>query len=176
MTLWLERKEKVLRHDRYLRWCEDGRPPLNSVNTLHKHDVTHVFMTREPSAKAVPFTRLADAYGATQFSSCLAQFIVETNNPGVSHAEIRRRAARYRLPFNKVPVYHKAKFWESDFPRYRHASDEYDVIHAKPSQYDTRNREIPGQFDTALVNMGDGGAVGVHGTFMIIYYPHQRHN
>ena len=31
MTLWLERREKILRHDRYVNWCLAGRPALTST-------------------------------------------------------------------------------------------------------------------------------------------------
>ncbi|PSS15390.1 hypothetical protein PHLCEN_2v3287 [Hermanssonia centrifuga] len=52
MTLWLERKEKVLRHNQYIQWCEAGRPPLQIINPLHKLHTSHVKMTRYPSAKS----------------------------------------------------------------------------------------------------------------------------
>ena len=165
MTLWLERKEKVLQHDRYVKWCQAGRPSWHVINSLHVNHSSHIQMTREPSVKAVPFYSLVDDYGAQDFAIRLAEYIVGFNDSSgiLSRAQIRRLAENVRLPFNKVPVYHKAKFWEADFPRYRHASDEFDVVHSTPARQDKRGNVVPGRFDTALLNDGSGGAVGVQG-------------
>ncbi|PSR97382.1 hypothetical protein PHLCEN_2v4327 [Hermanssonia centrifuga] len=163
MTLWLERKEKILRHEQYMQWCQLGRPALDVVNPLHAKQDSHVKMTRYPSAKAVSFDHLASAYGARDFRLCLSRFIVRHNDPTCSRAHVEHLAANLRLNFRAVATYHKAKFWESDFPRYRHASDEYDVVHVTPSRFNTRQREVPGRFDTVLVNDGSGGLLGVQG-------------
>lgn len=121
MTVWLERKEKVLRYEQYIKWQESNQQSLADLNPLHKHSVSHVFMTREPSAKAVPFYRVKTVYGAADFESCLVDFVARFNNPDASSRELKIIASRVRLRFGKMPVYHKAKFWEADFPRYRHA-------------------------------------------------------
>ena len=86
MTLWLERKEKVLQHDRYIRWCQASHPALQAMNELHKHQDSHILMTREPSVKAVSFERLASEYGAVDFSSCLTQYALTYNDPALSAA------------------------------------------------------------------------------------------
>ncbi|KIP06193.1 hypothetical protein PHLGIDRAFT_107242 [Phlebiopsis gigantea 11061_1 CR5-6] len=165
MTLWLERREKITRHERYIKWRLTGQQTVYSnVNgPLYKHRESHVLMTREPSVKAVLFDRLNSEYGALDFERCVALWIAGFNHPTASARENKAIAAGLRLGFDAVPVYHKAKFWESDFPRYRHASDEYDVVHSRPSRQDKRGRGVPGRFDTALVNLGAGGAVGVDG-------------
>ncbi|KAF7796673.1 hypothetical protein EIP86_007856 [Pleurotus ostreatoroseus] len=168
MTLWLERKEKILRHERYVKWVQDGRPPLSVINPLHHHHSSHIKMTRNPSATAT-FERLGTRYGATQFRECLARFVAQRNNPDARPTELNYLTAVQPILFNKVPVYHKARFWESDFPLYRHASDNYDVIHVRPAREDKEGQIVSaGRFDTALVNDGTGGAVGVkavrHGT------------
>lgn len=166
MTVWLERKEKILRFDRYIRWRQDDQrraAPVVDPTSLYQHSETHILMTREPSAKAVPIHRLISDYGATDFERCLAQFIARFNYPDASPRELKIIAARVLIRFDRVPVYHKAKFWGADFPRYRHASDEYDVVHATPSRFNKRVDRIPGRFDTALVNTGAGRTVGVSG-------------
>lgn len=121
-------------------------------------------MTRKPSIKAVPFYCLQDVYGAADFEKHLAEFVVRFNNPELSCTRVARLAANYHIPFDKVPIYHKAKFWESDFPQYRHASDEFNVLHSTPARKDTRGEHVPGRFDTVLINDGSGGSVGVNGT------------
>lgn len=165
MTVWLERKEKVSRYERYIRWRESGQQEPAALNPLYRQVIgSHVHMTRGPSLKAVPFHRLASDYGAQDFEASLRHFIVKFNNPTLSAGQVKALVPSVRLRnFDRVPVYHKAKFWEVDFPRYRHASDEYDVIHATPSRLDKRGKIIPGRFDTALVNLGAGKSVGVRG-------------
>ena len=164
MTLWLERKEKILRFERYIKWYDSGQRAVQDLNPLHRHCETHVLMTREPSAKAVTFHRLEVEYGAKDFEERLSQFVIKQNNPAASLAQVENLANDLALGFAKVPVYHKAKFWETDFPRYRHASDEYDVIHATPAHRDKRGNVVSGRFDTGLVNLRSGGAIGVKGT------------
>ena len=118
-------------------------------------------MTKTPSEKAVSFRQLGEAYGAVSFEKAL-RFIAEYNNPHTSPRDLPFLADVLPLMFDNVWVYHKAKFWESDFCLYRNASDEYDVVHCTPARRDRRGHEIPGRFDTALINDGTGGHVGVH--------------
>ncbi|KAJ3554685.1 hypothetical protein NM688_g2979 [Phlebia brevispora] len=159
MTLWLERKEKVLRHAQYISWVQNGRPPFETMNPLHRHHTSHIKMARHPSRKAaVTFEQLGTQYGATQFRECLSRFIAEHNHPEASTAELNYIASTQPILFHKVRVFHKARFWEHDFPLYRHASDQYDVIHVRPAR-----GNVPGRFDTALINDGTGGAVGIKG-------------
>jgi hypothetical protein len=120
-------------------------------------------MTAYPSIRSLDFARLAEDYGTIDFAFCLSQFIVRFNHPAICPAQLNRLSANFQLCFNTVAVSHKEKFWESDFPLYRRASDKYDVVHARPARKDTRQRTIPGQFDTVLVNMGNGRQLGIEG-------------
>lgn len=165
MTLWLERKEKVLRHAAYIKWCHDGRPPLTNMNAPYTKSETHIFMTRFPSAKSVSFEKLGRDYGATDFRQELVHFIVRYHNPDASAASVRSKVSKYYLPFDAVPVYHKAKIWDADFLRYRHASDDYDVVHSVSAWKDKQGNRIPSRFDTALINTGLGGLSDVNGAY-----------
>ena len=133
------------------------------MNPLHRNHTSHIKMTRHPSIGGVTFDQLASYYGVTHFRECIARFIVNYNYPEALQAQWEWHAAVLPLQFCKVPVFHKAKFWEGDFPLYRHASDEYDVVHATPGRFDKRGHPIAGRFDTALVNEGTGGSIGVRG-------------
>jgi hypothetical protein len=44
-----------------------------------------------------------------------------------------------------------------------HGETVADSIHAQPARSDKYGKEIPGQFDTALVNYNEGGITGVKG-------------
>lgn len=169
MTLWLERREKILRHADYVVWRERGCPSISKVNPLHTQQQGHIHMTRHPSAKAVSFSRLQDDYGARDFQVELARYIIRTNDPMVTRGRLKSLASGYQFKFHAVPIYHKAKLWDSDFPLYRHASDEYDVIHVFPARPGKRGKTIPARFDTALVNTGKGSQIGVEGKPEIAY-------
>ncbi|KAH8080741.1 hypothetical protein BXZ70DRAFT_910952, partial [Cristinia sonorae] len=53
MTLWLERREKLVRHERYIAWCLAGRPSLQSLTHLmHEPPPDRMKMTKHPSKKA----------------------------------------------------------------------------------------------------------------------------
>ena len=77
MTNWLERKEKIFRHDQYIKWRKNGSP-----NPKSKHSVTwqppgleldrHLCMAKHPSAHAVPIDCLVISYGAAYFRPALA--------------------------------------------------------------------------------------------------------
>ena len=161
MTRWIERKEKIMNHEKYIQWCLNGKPPLVSIyptETLPKLN-----MTKFPSAKAVSFDILNQAYTATMFKHALTHFIIQRQNPDMSYAEVERYVPSRTLLFNKVPVYHKAKFWLGHKETFRLQSDEYDVLHVHPPHKGTDKTIIPGRFDTALVNMGYGEHIGVDG-------------
>ena len=81
----------------------------------------------------------------------------------MSYAEVQKYALSRNLGFDKVPVYHKAKFWLGHKEAYRIQSDEYDVVHVQPSVLNKENIVIPGRFDTVMVNMGLGQYIGVNG-------------
>jgi hypothetical protein len=83
MTQWLERKEKIIRHEQYLKWHLHGpgdraphqsRPPDLCFSRTQK-------LTKHPSAKAVSIQRLICDYGATYFREALARYIAQQQNP-----------------------------------------------------------------------------------------------
>ncbi|OJT07538.1 hypothetical protein TRAPUB_1634 [Trametes pubescens] len=194
MTLWLERREKVQRHDVFLKWRladsnsvaphvnSSTEPSSSSPSTAlppsapsQSHPVhplpvpaapmfTSVRMTRHPSAKGVPISRLIADYGATYFHDALARFLVKYNNPELSAAQTERAASAFYVPFNTVSVYHKIKFVLGDVQDFLdRPAQPTDVIHARPARTGKYGKGVPGRFDTALVNDGRGAATGVEG-------------
>lgn len=57
MTLWLERKEKVLRHDLFIKWRNTRPPPP-------KPPIPRIRMTKNPTISSLLFDDIADNYGA----------------------------------------------------------------------------------------------------------------
>ncbi|KAJ7624091.1 hypothetical protein DFH06DRAFT_1446337 [Mycena polygramma] len=159
MTLWLERKEKILRHDQV------SRPPV--VENLHPGIVYErkLVMPKHPTHKSVTFKAIQKNYGAKFFDEALSRYIAQLSDPGLTRSQVEAAANNIDLLFNAVPVFERIKFSTSD----PHASPNgpedkiIDSIHVQPAHKLPNGDEIPARFDTALVNTGDGGMTGVGG-------------
>lgn len=66
MTIWLERREKVFRHQLFIDWRVSGQQPASTVPAEPEHH-THIKMTRFPSISGVSFDKLVTDYGAVDF-------------------------------------------------------------------------------------------------------------
>ncbi|KAF8886786.1 hypothetical protein BD779DRAFT_1611686 [Infundibulicybe gibba] len=159
MTIWLERKEKILRHEKFIRWRE---LTIETPSTLVQHQVIlptvaperQVKMTKHPTVRSVAISRLIDDYGAKHFTIALARFIVMIRNPDLrTNRLIEDKASDLHMYLSSVPVYHVAKFIAKYPAQADDESTTLDSIHAKPARKNpTRNKEVvPGRFDTALI-------------------------
>jgi hypothetical protein len=178
MTVWLERHEKIFRHAKYIKWEASGRHRPNPTpgeranpGILYRRQLQ---MTKHPSKKGVRFQTIIHDYGATSFRDALARFVAAVRDPHLRGAQLQQATASVRFYFNTVHVYHKIKFTSYDpytvgGPR----ESVVDSIHSRPSRKDKRNREVPGRFDTAVIDDGTGQETGVAGnlTFQCIFVP-----
>ncbi|KAJ6528339.1 hypothetical protein DFH09DRAFT_1327742 [Mycena vulgaris] len=166
-TLWLERKEKIFRHKKYIQWRLDGCPAPPTVKPLPPGIVyeRRLNMTKHPTLKAVKISALIADYGARSFRDALARFIVQFNNPSLTRAQIETQSGSVALHFNRVPVYHRIKFITEDpYTAGGPENSVVDSIHVQPEKAARSGEELPGRFDTALVNDdGSGGLTGVGG-------------
>lgn len=164
MTKWLERKEKVFRHEQYLKWYQNGspisaphiewQPPGLELNrSLH--------MAKHPTVHSVTIDQLVNEYGATYFRPALARFIALANEPNLTRAQLEVKLHSVRVPFSRVPVWHRIKYLREDLAS--RTTVTADSIHVRPSTINDRGHPVPGRFDTALVNGGTGGDTGVEG-------------
>ena len=94
------------------------------------------------------------------FKDALSHYVLKHQNPTASYTEIENMICDFPLHFDKVPVYHKARFWLGNEAVHKLQSNEYDVIHTRP-EYKEKNKIIPARFDTVLVNSGRGEYIGV---------------
>ncbi|KAG1863043.1 hypothetical protein F4604DRAFT_1882211 [Suillus subluteus] len=143
MMLWLERWEKILWHNNFVRW--------------HLVDMDYcraIKMTKHPTVKRVQLDCIVQEYGTTFFTAALAHYIVGRNHP---------EAAHIILPFDTVATFHRIKFNTINAHGIQDSSVTVDLVHCQPSQEDKRGDTIPAHFDTVLVNEGDGGIMGVDG-------------
>ena len=164
MAKWLERKEKMFRHEQYIKWREDGSP-ISSARVEWQPPGLEVdrrlHMTKFPTIRAVPVDRLVEIYGATYFRPALARFIALANDPSLSRAQLEAKLRSIRMPFRSVPVWHRIKYTRKD--PVSSITTTADSIHVRPSATDSHGRRVPGRFDTALVNDGMGKDTGIEG-------------
>ncbi|KAI0696143.1 hypothetical protein C8T65DRAFT_698500 [Cerioporus squamosus] len=120
-------------------------------------------MTCNPSVKAVKLEEVTARYGATYFRDALSRFVAQRNHPEYTPAQLERAAASVYIPFYKIPVFHKVKFWLEDPHDFALPGSELrDVIHCRPSRKSKHGNDIPGRFDTALVRDPARDAADIH--------------
>ncbi|KAG1866756.1 hypothetical protein F4604DRAFT_1881791 [Suillus subluteus] len=144
MTQWLECKEKIVRHERYIMWRLHGNPIRHQPsppNLSFDHVQT---LTKHPSVKGIPIQKLVTEYGAMYFREALARYVAQLRHPheATTRRHLEDLAATIHLPFCTLPVAHVK-------PR-----------RVATSQTDT---DVPAQFDTVLINDGTGRSVGIEG-------------
>ncbi|KAH9011763.1 hypothetical protein EDB85DRAFT_1878270, partial [Lactarius pseudohatsudake] len=148
MTAWLERREKIQLHMKFVEWRQqaqhDGAQRSGPIGPSKPVPRT-IQMARNPSLKAVSFNNLADKYRALDFQDALADFIAQFNHPRASATALRALAEDTLLPFRHVPVFHKIKFVSTPDLVI------IDAVHVRPDQRDARGRTIPSHFDTVIV-------------------------
>ncbi|KAK7017889.1 hypothetical protein VNI00_018532 [Paramarasmius palmivorus] len=174
MTAWLDRKEKIVHHDRYVqrRLTNTFVPSTFTIETMRYPPILvphrQLFMARHPSVNGVTFHRLVSVYGAKDFLYTLAEYVAQARAPGQTFSRAALTAATRQVlefvPFSKVSVYHRIKFTQND-PYSITKGPEFvvDAIHADPGRTDKYGRIIPGRFDTALVKVDGDGNNGVKG-------------
>ncbi|KIJ57828.1 hypothetical protein HYDPIDRAFT_34756 [Hydnomerulius pinastri MD-312] len=164
MTAWLERKEKMLFHDNFISWRQRGSPPRpESERVLPDTLYMRRYKTaKHPSAKGVTLQTLETTYGATFMRAALARFAVKVTRPELNARQAEDAVQDINLP-RSLPVFHKIRFNAVDTLGRCEESRTVDAIHAKPGRKDRHGRKVPARFDTALINLGDGGETGVEG-------------
>ncbi|KAJ7429776.1 hypothetical protein B0H11DRAFT_1766431, partial [Mycena galericulata] len=166
MTLWLERKEKIVRHEQFIAWKLAGSPAPPIIENLNPGIVYErkLTMPKHPTHKAIKFTTLETDYGAPFFRDALSRYIVQLTDPTLSSAQIERESNSYDVPFNAVPVFQRIKFSTSDpYANGGPADSIVDSIHVQPGKVLKNGDVVPARFDTALVNTGHGGKAGTAG-------------
>lgn len=86
---------------------------------------------------------------------------MRSNEPHFTAAQIEQRLWEVHIPFRKVPVWHRIKF-QCENPVLGTLST-VDSIHVRPARYGSHGETAPARFDTAYVNDGRGGDIGVQG-------------
>jgi hypothetical protein len=170
MTLWLERREKIFRHDKFIQWRTGIRQPQSqhpNPGILYQRELK---MTKHPSQKNVKFSILNQDYSASSFQDALVRWFIQFSKPHLQGQQFEREVRNTHIPFNAVHVHHKIKFTTYD-PYLMDGSNisVVDAIHVRPERKDKHDQAVPARFDTVLVNDGNGQVIGVKGELYIHY-------
>ncbi|KAF6756066.1 hypothetical protein DFP72DRAFT_1008140 [Ephemerocybe angulata] len=153
MTAWLDRRERILLHEKYIQRRLELRelPPLPTIPPSIPERLLK--MALHPTKARVSFVQAIEAYGASDFENALKRFIVSYRDPTLSKRQIETQANNITLPFSHISTFHRIKFVSSD-PHSLTPDAEVvvDSIHCDPAMLDRHGHEIPGRFDTALVH------------------------
>lgn len=194
MTLWLERREKVLRHEAYIQWrlarfisgasnhgdrrttasiSSTSSSPLHNPHaslpcfpsaTLPQPTPTRMKLAKWPTVKALTFPAATQLYGAVFLQDALARFIIKYRDPYLLPHQVEHAVSNFSFRFTHFPAFHRIKFILDDAQQLGIMEGIHDVAHARPERCDRQGRKVPARFDTVLVNEGTGGPTGVHGT------------
>ena len=168
MTVWLERKEKILRHQSYLEWRHGNNLSIPTCQPSMAFNGV-LTLTKFPSRMAVDLDEIVAKYGAVFFLEALRRYIVlsKHSGPQLTPNQLERAILYTKLPFTSVPVYHKLKFTTpANTGRTKHLT--LDAIYVRPERQSKKGLIVPARFDTALVNIGSGGETGVEGAVKFI--------
>jgi hypothetical protein len=154
MTLWLDRKEKMLRHEKFIHWRLSGNsssiPPLPSLLRFPRE----LKMTKKESTSA-HISDLSTTYNVRFFIDALTRFVAQRKFPTLRGRALDNAAYSVNINFAKISVYHNIKF--TRFDPVKGTSDTVDTIHAQPARKDRRGNLIPGRWDPALIQTGAEG-------------------
>jgi len=166
MTIWLQRKEQILRHHQYVEWRLNRSPAPPKVEwTPPGLELDRTLrLTKHPTVRNVPLDVLVANYGATHFRTALERFVALTNDPNLTCAQLERKLWGICIPFNKLPVWHRIKFITTDPLTLKTSTA--DSIHCRPVRSrDSHGNPFLSHFDTTLVNDGTGEGIGLDGKF-----------
>ena len=170
MTRWLERREKVQRHEQYLNWCQSGNSTLVSEHMRRwippGLDISRqMTLSNRPAFRSVPLDEIENKWCAPLFKTALRRYISLRNNPHLTLAQLEESLWDIPLPFRTLPIWNSIKFMHFDPVTGKKSTA--DAIHANPERkgrdHDKQTRRVCGRFDTALINEGHGQEHGIDG-------------
>ncbi|KXN80789.1 hypothetical protein AN958_07312 [Leucoagaricus sp. SymC.cos] len=173
MTAWLDQRERILLHDKYLKCtCQmeenNVLPCPHSVPSLIL--CCQLCMSVRASRKSVLLTSVIADYRAINFALALQSCVIQLQWPMLTASQILPLLKTIPIPFHWLPVYHWIKFVSQDLHSLDagHASI-VDSIHIDPLSKDKYGKDVPAQFDTVLIKCHPAaGVTSVKGTPVIV--------
>jgi hypothetical protein len=174
ITLWLDCKECMMQHEKYLHWCLDTsfnmplrvQKPIPSLIPEHR-----LQMMKHPIHQAVPIEVVCTKYGTTQFIPALSWFVAQYQHLEYSKAQVEITLKSIHIPFSKVSAFHHLKFVSYDVYSLNPLDKiVVDSIHIDPVHFDKYRNVVPGQSDMAVIQVEDhdpNGNCGLKGMFLM---------
>jgi hypothetical protein len=158
MTIWLECREKILKHSAFLKAYLQSTPESNAAALIPSNPTSaqllqrpsgfplylHPTISKLPSVNAVSLDTLTNDYGTYHFGDVLAEFVVKFYRPTSTNQQIINAAKNLLVPLQKVAVFHHLKFRDGK-------NQIQDAIHVQPDHKTKKGCKIPGRFDNVLV-------------------------
>jgi len=164
MTAWLDRREKVLLHKKFISrrfQANVASPPPRIPCLVSPREIK---MSVRPSIYGVSLEEIEVRYGATDFKGALARFVIHRQHPEYTRRQVDNVAAGFYIPFHKLSVFCHIKFISHDPFSVDPSSDiVVDSIHCEASHINKYGIYIPGRSDTAIIKIGNGHCGGVKG-------------
>jgi Plavaka transposase len=176
MTVWLDRKERIMHHAKYIRRHLDKslNTPLHVIKPLPSLvPKRHQQMAKHPTHRGVLIDDICKSYGATDFIPALSRFIAQYQHPEYSKVQIEALSESIHIPFSKISVFHRLKFFMYDAYSLNPLDEVViDSIHVDPLHFDKYGRVVPGRFDTAIIQFRDASnELDINGTsFLLGFY------
>jgi hypothetical protein len=176
MTVWLERKEKIQRHDAFVKHqlaitaevdtttsIPSNPSAMQPMQELSQHPLyLHPTLPRYPSKYGVSLDSLTDNYGTSHFADGLADFVIKFNNPQLTTRQVQNAASDLLIPFQRCSVFHCLKLRD-------HNNQVKDTVHAQPEHKNKEGCNVPGRFDTVLVKVGSSSEHSIRSMVLLPY-------
>ncbi|KAG2132128.1 uncharacterized protein EDB93DRAFT_1243056 [Suillus bovinus] len=147
MTTWLERREKILHHDKYIYACPHHQPHPPDMSFCHIQ-----MMMKCPTIKAVTLDKVTNTYGATHFNKSLTHYVVKATlpaNTSIMARQLEDQAADIHIPFQTGLVFHKVKWLSTDVHGHGDPPVTVNSVHACPGCPGTfTSHNVAPRFDT----------------------------
>ncbi|KAH9163607.1 hypothetical protein EDB89DRAFT_2116420 [Lactarius sanguifluus] len=146
MALWLERKEKIACHTKYIQWRLDGCPAPKSIDWVppgldHRHILK---MANCPTVVSVPIDRLEEGYGAIHFCTAIGRYVAGLTHTGLTYSQLEDEANDVHLSIRRLPVWHSIKYLRED--PWTCVLVTADIIHCHPERQNN-NGQLAGVRD-----------------------------
>jgi hypothetical protein len=150
----------MMQHEKYIRRHLETslNSPLHIVKPLPSLvPKRHQRIAKHPTHHGISIDVICSKYGATQFIPALSRFITQYQHPDYSKAQVEAASESIHIPFSKIAVFHRLKFFSYDAYSLNPLDEiVMDSIHVDPIHLDKYNKVVPGRFDTAVIQFRDG--------------------
>ena len=151
MTCWLDRKECIMHHEKYICRCHHHldmsfNTPLHIQKPLPSLiPECRPQMAKHPTHRGVPIEDICTNYGATHFIPALSCFIAQYQHLEYSKAQVEAASNSVHIPFSKISVFHRLKFVSYDVYSLNPLDEiVVDSVHTNPVHFDKYGHIVPG--------------------------------